>query len=510
MAATDNKYPITYDGVDPSTILPSLNPYEGYPIKRISASQDLAVIACIKGEDEHPYLSSIPATPILLKASYSTGNKTGFFLPSNTFARGYHYTQATVFYGDQRRVLGSRRSSIPVGSRAEGNLDRKMDRIDAKMAKALDDLTKTPTHLKFDSLNVDSLFIDEAHTYKGIPIQTTRTGKGMPNRHSKIGDSNLLKTNSIHGKNGRVYLASGTPLVNSVAEAYGVIKLANPELLTDAGIETFDDFISSFVRPDWTLSYTWKGTFEFEERYERFYNEKQLAGLVRQVLDIRLNPVEINLKLPILKSGVPEIVAAAETPATEAINDTLLMISNKWDDLSADILRGSWENGKYVMDGTEIAPSSLRRVFGWVPIVSMQLGAASSLDPRLVDPGLTDSPGSKVNTAVDRIAKIYRENPDGSILVFMDRYQPMKADTLARLRAFAEGRWDDAVPKDVDADENVEGEKDEGEVEEDKPYQPTFNLAREVIDKLAAKGVKRNEVAWVNDAMNAEELFQKV
>lgn len=163
------------------------------------------------------------------------------------------------FYGDQRRVLGSRRSSIPVGSRAEGNLDRKMDRIDAKMANALDDLTKIPNHLKFDSLNVDSLFIDEAHTYKGIPIQTTRTGKGMPNRSSKIGDSNLLKTNSIHGKNGRVYLASGTPLVNSVAEAYGVIKLANPELLTDAGIETFDDFISSFVRPDWTLSYLMEG-----------------------------------------------------------------------------------------------------------------------------------------------------------------------------------------------------------------------------------------------------------
>ena len=96
MPQLDNRYPVTYDGVDPLTILPSLNPYEGYPIKRISASQDLAVIACIRGEDEHPYLSSIPATPILLKASYLTGNKTGFFVPSNTFAKGYHYTQTYV------------------------------------------------------------------------------------------------------------------------------------------------------------------------------------------------------------------------------------------------------------------------------------------------------------------------------------------------------------------------------------------------------------------------------
>lgn len=106
MPATDNKYPITYDGVDPSTILPSLNPYEGYPIKRTSASQNLSVIAIIKGDDEHPYLSSIPATPILLKASYSTGNKTGFFIPSSSFARGYHSTSTAVGSASSTQLSG--------------------------------------------------------------------------------------------------------------------------------------------------------------------------------------------------------------------------------------------------------------------------------------------------------------------------------------------------------------------------------------------------------------------
>ena len=106
MPATDNKYPITYDGVDPLTILPSLNPYEGYPIKRISASQNLSVIAIIKGDDEHPYLSSIPATPILLKANYSTGNKTGFFVPSSSFARGYHFTSTAVGSASSTQLSG--------------------------------------------------------------------------------------------------------------------------------------------------------------------------------------------------------------------------------------------------------------------------------------------------------------------------------------------------------------------------------------------------------------------
>lgn len=415
------------------------------------------------------------------------------------------------FYGEQRRLLGSRRFGIPVGAgRAEGNLDRKLDRITTKEQNALEVSSKVPTHLKFDNLGVDSLFIDEAHTYKGIPLQTTRSGKGLPNRHSSIGDSNLLKTLSIHGKNGRVYLASGTPLVNSVAEAYGVLKLANPSLLEEAGIQTFDDFLSSFVRPDWTLGYTWKGTFEFEERYERFYNEAQLARLVRQVLDIRLNPTEINLKLPVLKTGTPEIVAVDETPATEAINETLLRVSQKWDEISEDILSGRYDRAKYTLEGADIAPSSLRRIFGWVPIVSMQLGAASSLDPRLVDPSLSDTPNSKVNIAADRIARIYSESPDGTTLVFMDRYQPIKAETLSRLRAFADGKWDDAVPKKIEDVEDPDSDEKTLDEEVDKPTQPSFNLARDLIGKLAAKGVRRNEIAWINDAVDPEELFQRV
>ncbi|NBO26369.1 MAG: hypothetical protein EBU96_06185 [Actinobacteria bacterium] len=415
------------------------------------------------------------------------------------------------FYGDQRRLLGGRRFDMPsTAGRAESNLNRKIDRIQAKEANALDEAQKVPAHLKFDNLGVDAIFIDEAHTYKGIPLQTTRNGKGLPNRHSNIGDTNLLKVQSVHGKNGRVYLASGTPLVNSVAEAYGVLQLANPSLLKDAGINTFDDFISSFVRPDWTLSYTWKGTFEFEERYERFYNETQLTRLVRQALDIRLNPTEINLKLPLLKTGTPEIIAVDETPSTEAINDTLRMVSDKWDEISEDIMRGSYRPEKYSIDGVDVPPSVIRRTFGWVPIVSMQLGAASSLDPRLVDPNLKDNPTSKLNIAADRISKIYANNPGGSVLVFMDRYQPIKAETLSRLRAFAEGRWDDAVPREVEDVEEDGEEKDQYDQEQDKPAQPSFNLARELMDKLASKGVRRNEIAWINDAVDAEDLFQRV
>lgn len=91
MPATDNKYPITYDGVDPATILPSFNPYEGYPIKRTSSSSNLSCVAIIRGDDEHPYLSSTIATQLLAKVSDENPslNKTGFaFLGSDFNSSG--------------------------------------------------------------------------------------------------------------------------------------------------------------------------------------------------------------------------------------------------------------------------------------------------------------------------------------------------------------------------------------------------------------------------------------
>jgi hypothetical protein len=98
MSATDNKYPITYDGVDPSTILPSLNPHEGWPIKRTSSSSDLSVVAIIRGQEEHPWLSSMPATPMLHKGAYSTGKKTGFFLPKSS--EPYGIAKESTLYGN--------------------------------------------------------------------------------------------------------------------------------------------------------------------------------------------------------------------------------------------------------------------------------------------------------------------------------------------------------------------------------------------------------------------------
>jgi hypothetical protein len=79
MPATDNRFPITYDGVDPATILPSWNPYQGKPIKKISASSDLSRIVIQSAADEFPYTDSYIATTRLYRiGGAGTALSTGF------------------------------------------------------------------------------------------------------------------------------------------------------------------------------------------------------------------------------------------------------------------------------------------------------------------------------------------------------------------------------------------------------------------------------------------------
>lgn len=84
MPATDNRFPITYDGVDPATILPSWNPFEYYPIKHISASIDLGAVSITRAQDEHPYIAGAAIGSVFFDSGIASG--------------GFHIQQAAQTY----------------------------------------------------------------------------------------------------------------------------------------------------------------------------------------------------------------------------------------------------------------------------------------------------------------------------------------------------------------------------------------------------------------------------
>lgn len=88
------------------------------------------------------------------------------------------------------------------------------------MALAIDDMYDT---IYFDELGITRLFVDEAHNFKNVPFETKANKVlGIGNSGSKRCRDMMDKVHMVQKKNGGkgVVLATGTPITNSITDAY--------------------------------------------------------------------------------------------------------------------------------------------------------------------------------------------------------------------------------------------------------------------------------------------------
>lgn len=345
-----------------------------------------------------------------------------------------------------------------------------MEKAKSKAEERLKELAARPKDntINFEQLGVDALFIDEAHDYKKPPFITKldRVG-GLNTKVSKRAFSLLMKTRFIQEKNnGRnVILATGTPVTNTLGEAWQMLNLGAPHLLQDYGVTTFDRFVSAFavVLPSMELNAA--GNWVIKPRLAKFVNGPELLTMIRSGWDV-LTTEELHEMFGTLDIDVPKVVGGkvepVAVPRTEAV-------------------------GKYVeflkLVYKEYQQLSNKRDYSAVPIMAYMSGRVAALDPRLIDANAADDPGSKVNVAVGRIAEIYHETtPDKSTqLVFMENYRSMNTQ---KLRDFAAG---EGLTLDM------------GEDDEAQEPMGGFNLFDDIKKKLVAAGVPEAEIAVIND-----------
>lgn len=361
----------------------------------------------------------------------------------------------------------------------------------------------------FQDLGVDFLFVDEAHAYKNLPIETKKVGiKGIPSGASLRAINTKLKAQNIQEKRGDgsgVVFATGTPVTNTMAEVYVMLDMATPRVLEDYGIRNFDEFADTFGATKSDVEYTWSQTYKAITRFKKFVNGQELISLIRAGFDVKMGNKELGLEVPDIEGGTGELVKVPPTEGYLKVSDWLLSAASMYEEMEPREKR----------DAT------------WVPITVMQTGMAAALDPRLVDPSLPDEPGSKVNTAADRIAKIYRDTAGirGTQIVFADRFSPMSTH---RLDGFIGGIGDegrvtiDATHMDPEAettrdvDEDDAGERDAAaaaKAEANAYKGPGFNLYRDLKAKLVARGIPENEIAIIHDFNTNEartRLFEKM
>lgn len=347
-------------------------------------------------------------------------------------------------------------------------LQKALEKLDSRL-KELSDRAKDNV-VTFEQLGVDSIFVDEAHEYKKLQFTTKMDSvKGLDTGASQKGFGLHMKTRFIHERNAgkNVTFATGTPISNTIAEAWTMMRYIRPDVLAHYHIETFDDFAGTFGETATELEMTAGGDWKNVTRFARFTNGPELIAAFHTVADVVLAE-DVNLPgVPGLENNRPTNILVQQTPQVSAYVAHLRKMLDDFDKMT----------GKEKRDNSSI------------PMVAFGLAKKVSLDLRLVDPDYKDEPGSKPNIAVAKIKEIYDQTDanSGTQLVFADLFQspdPKK-------------RW-----------------LDEEETRPNPAFGKTrFNLYEDMKAKLVKAGIPAGEIAIItehNTDAKREALFAKV
>ena len=130
-------------------------------------------------------------------------------------------------------------------------------------------------------------------------------------------------------------------------------------------------------------------------------------------------------------------------------------------------------------------------------------GRKLGLDQRVINPDLPDDPGSKVNLCVNNIHRIWQDGQADKLtqLVFCDLSTPKgKAAQSGRIAAKGTDSPElHALEAAIDA--------------ETEPEEPPFTIYDDIREKLVARGIPREQIAFIHEAnteVRKKELFAKV
>lgn len=190
-------------------------------------------------------------------------------------------------------------------------LERQKRQIEERLEKLLS--SKKDNSLCFEKLGFDYLVCDEAHNYKNCFVTTKMSNvAGVQTTAAQKSEDMLMKTQYLNDKYGcnNILFSTGTPVSNSMVEFYVMQRYLRPDLLKKAGLQTFDDWASTFGEVVSQLEIKPAGNgFQLKNRFSKFVNIPELMQMYKEFADIQ-TPDMIKLPVPKLKTGEPIVVTA--------------------------------------------------------------------------------------------------------------------------------------------------------------------------------------------------------
>ena len=281
------------------------------------------------------------------------------------------------------------------------DLEKKRKSLQAKIDK-LTDKAKDEDNIDFEQLGVDSLFVDEAHSFKNLFYTSSMTnvsGLGKQEGSKRAFDlyTKVRYLQKLNGGRGIVF-ATATPVMNSMSEMYIMQKYLQPDLLEQLGLSTFDAWAKQFgeVVNGVEIKPSGQG-YRVKQSFSRFKNMSELQLLFRNFADV-LTDIP-GLKIPTMKGGKVNVVVCEPGEYQQNYMKEL--------EKRADNIKN--------VDPTED---------NMLKITSD--GRKISYTQRMIDPSLPYEEGCKIYRCAENVVKAYNDSKDikGTQLIFCDMATP--------------------------------------------------------------------------------------
>lgn len=267
-------------------------------------------------------------------------------------------------------------------NKATSRLKKKQEAVSkalSELAASMDDLYNG---VYFDDLGITRLFVDEAHNFKNVPIETKADKVlGISASGSKKCRDMMDKVRMVQKKNdgAGVVFATGTPITNSITDAFIMQMYLQSGELAMLDLQSFDSWIGMFAERSTEFEIDVDtSSYRLATRFSKFHNLPELTSLLSSIADF--HQVDTSAGIPQIDGYTDALVSK-----TNAFADYLKDISQRAEDVRKGYVSRKEDNMlKITTDGRKAA-----------------------LDLRLVDPNAAFTYQSKVARCVENVADIY-------------------------------------------------------------------------------------------------------
>ncbi len=317
-----------------------------------------------------------------------------------------------------KNIIEEQKEKVAQAVQTRNKATSKLRQKEKALKEALFDLETAIDNLYcsvyFDELGINYLFVDEAHNFKNVPINS-KIDKvlGINKKGSSKCQDMMDKVHCVQRQNdGKgVVFATGTPITNSVTDVYIMQSYLQSGELALLDLQSFDSWVGMFAEKTSEFEIDIDtNSYRLATRFAKFHNLPELTSLLSSIADFH------------------SVSGTSELPDFDGYTDALIGKTKDFADyldnisVRADMVRGGMISRK---------DDNMLRI--------TTDGRKAALDLRLVDSNALFTYQSKVARCAENVFDIYNKtySNKGTQLIFCDTSTPKNGfnmyDELATL-----------------------------------------------------------------------------